>query len=331
MEKSIQEEKINVLKRKSYNNNDAGNVFFWSVISPYLVLFVILFLAMFIGKNLGYESEEITGSQVLLIFSALATPLTFLGVFLIYNKLNNISIKACKFSFKMSVKQVFILIAISLICIFSLQYLIYGVNLGLKEIGYNLDEISLPLNNFWWYLLNVALLAVLPAICEEVVFRGVIFNGLRSKMSDVWAVLLSSALFMIMHGRLEQFVYPFVLGIVLSFVVLRTGNLFSSILVHFLNNFIVVTMGFIEEMTGFSFIPSSKVLLAVLMIVLFTVGVFLIYLIDKFFFKHKTLLEKDEGVKEGEAIKSNSLSKFMILGICLSLLLFIVNVVSNFL
>ena len=243
--------------RKFYDHKDSANVFLWSVILPYLVSFFAFFVLMIVGQKMGSDIKTLSESLPFLIISAILTPLVFLSIFLVYNKTKRISFWASKIKFNLNYKTVLILIAISFICVFGIQYFISGINVGLEAIGYKLTNINLPLTNGWWYVLNIFLLALLPAVCEELVFRGVIFNGLRKNTKDVTAVLLSAFLFALMHGRLEQLVYPFILGIILGVVVLRTKSIVASMIVHFCNNLIVVTLTFVEKMTGFSFMPSS--------------------------------------------------------------------------
>ena len=126
--------------------------------------------------------------------------------------------------------------------------------MALISVGYPMDTTVsiLPLDNFGWYILNLLVLALLPAICEELIFRGVVLKGLRRNFSDITAVLLSALMFCLMHGNLQQFAYTFLLGVVLGWIATRTGSIFSSMIVHFVNNFIVITMAFIEQMTSWS-------------------------------------------------------------------------------
>ncbi|TVP74914.1 MAG: CPBP family intramembrane metalloprotease [Gemmatimonadales bacterium] len=85
----------------------------------------------------------------------------------------------------------------------------------------------------------VLLVAVLPAICEEVVFRGVLLSGLRSRLPVVGAILLSGVVFGIFHlapGTAFRFLPTAWLGILLAWIVVETRSIFPAILMHFLNN-----------------------------------------------------------------------------------------------
>ncbi len=83
---------------------------------------------------------------------------------------------------------------------------------------------------------NVLFIAVLPAMFEETVFRGVFFQGYRKH--GFWKAALVSALFFgLMHMNWNQFSYGFVLGILFAFLVEATGNIRASMIVHFGINF----------------------------------------------------------------------------------------------
>lgn len=104
------------------------------------------------------------------------------------------------------------------------------------------NAISKVMDNPLW--LNLLLLAVLPALVEEYVFRGLIFLGYK-KRNPLKAVLLSAALFGFMHLNINQFSYAFVLGIVLALLVYATGSIIPGILVHFTINGYSVVVSYI--------------------------------------------------------------------------------------
>ena len=84
-------------------------------------------------------------------------------------------------------------------------------------------------------LVGIFLLAVLPAVLEESVYRGVFYNE-YSKIHPLKAALLSGLLFGILHGNINQFCYAAVLGIVFALLIEATGSILSTMLVHFWTN-----------------------------------------------------------------------------------------------
>ncbi len=82
------------------------------------------------------------------------------------------------------------------------------------------------------------LLALTPAVCEEVVFRGVLLGGTRS-LATWRIVLLNGVVFGAFHLSPEtpvRFLPTAWIGIVITWTVLRTGSLWTGVLMHFLNN-----------------------------------------------------------------------------------------------
>lgn len=92
------------------------------------------------------------------------------------------------------------------------------------------DLISMPT------AVNVLLIAVLPAFCEEVVFRGIYFNGYRKH--GFWKAMLVSGLFFgLLHMNWNQFSYGFVLGMIFAVLMEAVGSIYAPMLVHFGINF----------------------------------------------------------------------------------------------
>jgi sodium transport system permease protein len=94
------------------------------------------------------------------------------------------------------------------------------------------DDAPLPL------LLLV--LAVSPAICEEVLFRGALMSGLR-KAVPTWVLFLCvAAAFGVSHLVLQRMTLTAVSGLVLTYMVWRSGSLFTGMIAHVLVNGIAV-------------------------------------------------------------------------------------------
>ncbi len=85
-------------------------------------------------------------------------------------------------------------------------------------------------------LLELLVLAVVPAVCEEILVRGAIARGLAARFGPVAAVLVSSGYFALLHLSLARALPTLVLGGFLAAIVLRTGSLVPAILIHALNN-----------------------------------------------------------------------------------------------
>jgi membrane protease YdiL (CAAX protease family) len=94
------------------------------------------------------------------------------------------------------------------------------------------------------------LVAVLPALCEEVLFRGAVFNAMRMKHSLQTSALIAAALFSITHLDPYRLFSVFFIGWYLALAYEYTQTLLAPILIHFLNNgFALVTLNLIADIT----------------------------------------------------------------------------------
>lgn len=96
-----------------------------------------------------------------------------------------------------------------------------------------------------WKLISLALV---PAICEELFFRGYLQTAFRAEMSTPWAVGLSSLLFGLFHVIVrdalffERFAPTCFLGLILGLVCAKTGSLWPGMLLHSLHNGLLLTI-----------------------------------------------------------------------------------------
>lgn len=95
---------------------------------------------------------------------------------------------------------------------------------------------------------SMFIVALTPAVCEEIAFRGVFANGYRN-VDIKKAVFMNGLMFGIIHFSGQQFLYAFVMGIVLSYIVYVTGSIFSSMIVHFTFNGTQLLMSYFSKPT----------------------------------------------------------------------------------
>ncbi len=103
------------------------------------------------------------------------------------------------------------------------------------------------------FLVMLFFMAIVPAFCEETLFRGVVYGGYRKHGSKFWAVILSGFLFGIMHMNLNQALYAFVIGILLALLLEATNSILPTMLFHFIYNAQSCCLMFLVEaiMPGF--------------------------------------------------------------------------------
>jgi sodium transport system permease protein len=86
----------------------------------------------------------------------------------------------------------------------------------------------------WW--LPLVLIGLLPAVCEELAFRGFILSGLRHSGNKWRAILVSSLFFALSHQILQQSLGTFVLGTLIAYVAVQTGSLWPGLVFHAVHN-----------------------------------------------------------------------------------------------
>ncbi|MCL2881764.1 MAG: CPBP family intramembrane metalloprotease [Coriobacteriia bacterium] len=79
-------------------------------------------------------------------------------------------------------------------------------------------------------------IVVVAPIAEEIMFRGMVFGTLNKKLAFPVALIMQAVFFGVFHGNIPQGLMTFGLGILLAWVYLRSGSLFSSMLIHFAFN-----------------------------------------------------------------------------------------------
>ena len=111
--------------------------------------------------------------------------------------------------------------------------------------GISIGGATLPLDSVWHYLLFVLVSAILPAVTEECLFRGVVLKNARG-MGMLACVLLNGLIFSLYHWSLSQLVYQFIYGVALAFLAYKAGSVIPSIIAHFINNFAIITLTYFK-------------------------------------------------------------------------------------
>ena len=84
--------------------------------------------------------------------------------------------------------------------------------------------------------------AIMPAICEEALFRGFIFTAVKEQTHPIRAILISGLLFSLMHIEPVKLLPIAILGIAMGYILHKTGSIFCTMLVHLLNNGLAVLL-----------------------------------------------------------------------------------------
>ena len=119
---------------------------------------------------------------------------------------------------------------------------------SLEDTAKVTTEKMLNVNTIGGLLLNLVIVALIPAIGEEMTFRGVLQQALTRKMKNPHvAIILSAAIFSFIHFQFYGFLPRMFLGILLGYMFYITGSLWTSMLMHFLNNGTAVVLYYLNN------------------------------------------------------------------------------------
>ena len=89
-------------------------------------------------------------------------------------------------------------------------------------------------------LLTFAVVALTPAVCEEMLFRGFLFSAFRGRYKIVVSVLLTAVIFGVYHMSIVRFFTTALLGAALAVIVYYSDSIFPAMMMHAINNGIAV-------------------------------------------------------------------------------------------
>jgi membrane protease YdiL (CAAX protease family) len=214
-----------------------------------------LFLVSLIIEN-GYDlffSYDLTSKKSINIlktthfFSAIGT---FISPIVIYGYLTNFSFG---FTRKISRQSILLVIALMILIIPLISFILdWNMKIEFPDWLSNFNADSEPIliaflnmSNPVDLIVNLIIMAIIPAIGEELFFRGFLQKSLISITKNQHiAVLITSFLFSAIHFHLDGFIPRFMLGILLGYMFLWSGSLWIPILAHFTNNAIAVIISY---------------------------------------------------------------------------------------
>lgn len=157
-------------------------------------------------------------------------------------------------------------------------------------------------------------IAILPAILEELLFRGFVLSKL-SKYSTIAAVVASSALFACYHFNSLSMISMFLLGIVLAYVTLKSDSVYPAIFLHIIHNgFTVYLQSYQEQFSNLngwleSYSWNQYLGLGIIFLGIFIIGIGCVNTANKKFkLELPTWLKKTEKA-EVEEVKEESIDE----------------------
>ena len=158
----------------------------------------------------------------------------------------------------------------------------------LEDTAADLTQRMLEVDTVWGLLGNLLVIALIPAIGEELTFRSVLQQALTKRCNAHVAVFLSAFIFSFIHFQFYGFLPRMFLGLILGYMFYYSGSIWTTILMHFINNGTAVVMGYLEykgytEIDWEHFGSTTNIALLITSLVA-TVGI--IWLVSKNQYKH---------------------------------------------
>lgn len=197
------------------------------------VLYLIYYLVIFTFKLPELHDQ---------VNAVLVDTLTLIAVIYYFKLYRKEKLKELFYE-KLKVKKLLSLLPISLAVRIPLLILVIGMVLIFgDEVMKTIDEgVSYQWEgftdlSFWGYVLAVLSFSVIGPIHEELFFRGVVFNYLKTSYSVRTSIIYSTVLFTVFHLHPGLFPSSFLLGLFLVFVYQKWNNIAYSIILHMLIN-----------------------------------------------------------------------------------------------
>lgn len=141
--------------------------------------------------------------------------------------------------------------------LFEVQYALWAPPPGYLEAFQRLHEALRPKNPLD-ALVSVVAIAAAPAICEELLLRGIVLPALRPALGAAGAIVASAALFALIHWDLYRAAFTFALGLALGVLRIRTGSLLAPMLAHALVNTITFVAAPLTDDTLAGGLPAPR-------------------------------------------------------------------------
>ena len=246
---------MNMFKQLFENSNWLGKL-----LQLIIVCFLFLMISSLIWTSIFGRSTDITSLKTLQLFNAVfvfVLPVVFLSRYWYKNPVSELSIN--KFP---SAQQVLLVVAL----IISVQPFVNLTAYLNEQIQFpsafkNIEKLFreyelraekmtadfLAVKTWGGYLVNLMLIALIPAVSEELFFRGAVQNIFSEKFQKHTSVWITAAIFSLIHFQMYGFFSRMILGAILGYLLVWSKTLWLPVIAHFVNNALGVTAGFLRQ------------------------------------------------------------------------------------
>ncbi len=203
-----------------------------------VIILIGMFFAQFVAGSSVADWNSIVTSTVMVQIGLILSPCLLMAIFLTRSMRHALRIHRTQASH----------VAAAILIGVALHPTYMALGKGISQVYKIGDETATVLQYFQamvmaqplWSLL--LLMAVLPAICEELAFRGFIFGGLLRQGGALRAIVVSALFFGFTHPVLQQSMAACLMGLLLGLIAWRTGGVVCTMIVHAINNTLSLTL-----------------------------------------------------------------------------------------
>ena len=216
-------------------------------LASHALLCGIFILVIKFFMSLGAVAPEnwlhFSKQTVIVLVASVAMPAVLMAMFLTRSPAKTLRLRFCNMPTMCAAVLMAICLHPCVMWLTNLVMAIYPPSGDLALLEQVMSAVFSDAPGLWAILL---VLALAPALFEELAFRGFILSGLQSLGNNYKAVLLSSLLFGVAHSILQQSIITFFVGCVLGFIAVRTKSIIPCIMYHFVHNGISVAISMVS-------------------------------------------------------------------------------------
>lgn len=229
------------------NHNRVTNRYNWPTVLGSNILYLIV-LALMLGSSILFGSQDVESLGVNeFYFRTFILQLAIIGLppllYLLYKRADISSVVRLN---RIKAKEAFLVVGMAIFGYGVVIFINYIWMWAISHIGPPIPQPTPPADSGGQYLAALLSIAIMPALVEEFLFRGVILRGYEA-MGRKASVIMSGLLFALLHMNLASLPSIIFLGITISYIVQRSDSILSGIIYHFMNNTIAVTLVYISN------------------------------------------------------------------------------------
>lgn len=143
--------------------------------------------------------------------------------------------------------SVLLIVAMALLGVFLVNDVTLIWSIPFQKLGFDVTAggVDVPVDRMG-LMLSVLYMAVLPGVCEEFLFRGMLLSAFEGEGTRR-AMVLTSLLFMLMHGSLIGAPAEFILGMLIASLVIYTDSIYAGLIYHTVHNAAAVLLQFLQQ------------------------------------------------------------------------------------